>query len=85
MSETENESRNESHAATGQDRDNNEIYPAKPPAKRESHRPSLEVVEVEIKSSYEKGDFKRDLQVGRKRVDYAALTCRKSYVITSTV
>jgi len=50
--------------------DNSEIYPAKPSAKRESHRPSFEVVEVEIKSFYDKGDFKRDLQVGRKRVGY---------------
>lgn len=70
MSETKNEPHNESDAAMEQGGDNSEMYPAKPSAKRESHRPSFEVVEVEIKSFYEKGDFKRDLQVGRKRVGY---------------
>lgn len=61
-----------------QGRDTNEIVPAKPSVKRKSHRPSFEVVEVEIKSFYEKGDFKQDLQVGRKIVGYAALANRNS-------
>lgn len=38
-----------------------------PPAKRKSHRPSLEVVEVKVESFYDKGDFKQELQVGRSK------------------
>ncbi|CAM9328137.1 unnamed protein product, partial [Hapterophycus canaliculatus] len=34
------------------------------PAKRKSHRPSLEVVEVKVDSFYDKGAFKQDLQHG---------------------
>lgn len=34
------------------------------PAKRKSHRPSLEVVEVTVDSFYDKGAFNQELQVG---------------------
>lgn len=37
---------------------------ATPPVKRKSHRPSLEVVEVQLYSFYDKIAFKQDLQVG---------------------
>lgn len=36
------------------------------PAKRKSHRPSLEVVDVTVDSFYDKGAFKQELQVGTK-------------------
>lgn len=34
-----------------------------PPPKRKSHRPSLEVVKVEVDSFYDKASFKQELQV----------------------
>lgn len=37
------------------------------PAKRKSHRPSLEVVEVTVDSFYDKGAFKQELQVGTEK------------------
>lgn len=35
-----------------------------PPARRKSHRPSLEVVEVKVASFYDKAGFNQELQVG---------------------
>lgn len=45
-----------------------------PPAKRKSHRPSLEVVEVKVDSFYDKTAFKQELQVRWTKM--VCLLCR---------
>lgn len=58
MSDNEGNGRAPGDAATGEDAD-----VVAPPRKRQSHRPSLEVVAVTIDSFYDKSEFKQVLKV----------------------
>lgn len=71
-------------AQNEEDRDAEDAI-TRPPVKRKSHRPSLEVVEVKVDSFYNKGDFKQDLQVKATRRKPVELSESCMLVSTSSI